>query len=220
VNDAASNQPNPPGCRILVAGTGGQGVLTAARLLCQFFGTLGRDVVSGQVHGMAQRGGSVQSTVIVDAGESPVIPSGRADVVVGLEPVETVRALPLMSARTVVCMNTAPVHPSMLAVHSVLDTGNGTYPDMAQLQQRLRAVTAHVLALNARERAARVEAEKAMNMVMLGCLFASGALAYSAEAFLETIESRVPPKLRQANIRAFREGLACGEVSSAGGRLR
>jgi len=169
---------------------------------------------------MAQRGGAVQSTVMVDAGPSPVIPKGAADVVLGLEPVEAVRALPLMSSRTLVLVNTAPVRPSVLAVQTVLDTGDGRYPDIRQLLESLQGVTAHVFALNARERAARVHAEVAMNMVMLGCLLASGALPCSTEAFLETIQSQVPPKLRPINMRAFREGLAHGEAACVGGRLR
>ena len=71
-----------------------QGVLTAARALCEFFAERGHNVVSGQLHGMAQRGGSVQSSVVIDSGISPVIARGRADFVVGFEPAETVRALP------------------------------------------------------------------------------------------------------------------------------
>lgn len=80
---AADSQKNGDGWRILIAGTGGQGVLTAARLLCDVFVEDGHQAVSGQLHGMAQRGGSVQSSVIIDCGISPVIPSGRADFVLG-----------------------------------------------------------------------------------------------------------------------------------------
>ena len=69
------------GRRLVLVGTGGQGVLTAARVLCDIFVDRGHYVVSGQLHGMAQRGGSVVSTVSIDAGISPVIPSGKADVV-------------------------------------------------------------------------------------------------------------------------------------------
>ena len=113
-------QSDDSGWRILIAGTGGQGVLTAARLLCDVLVVGGHRAVSGQLHGMAQRGGSVQSSLIIDGGISPVIPSGQADFVLGLEPVETARALPLMSARTVVYMNMAPVVPYVLAQRFVL----------------------------------------------------------------------------------------------------
>ena len=97
------------GWRIVFAGTGGQGVITAARLLTQFFSRRGSQVVSGQLHGMAQRGGSVQASVMIDSGISPVMPTGAADCVVGFEPVETVRALSFMSPRTTVFMNTTSI---------------------------------------------------------------------------------------------------------------
>ncbi len=92
-------------------GTGGQGVLTAAKLLCAAFMERGHEVVSDQAHGMAQRGGCVQSSVMIDCGISPVIAQGTADFVLGFEPVETARALPIMAATTTVFMNTSPVIP-------------------------------------------------------------------------------------------------------------
>ncbi|MFQ5495312.1 MAG: 2-oxoacid:acceptor oxidoreductase family protein, partial [Phycisphaerae bacterium] len=119
----ANDRRDGPGWKILIAGTGGQGVLTAARLLCDFFVDRGHDVASGQLHGMAQRGGAVQSSVIVDGGPSPIIAMGRADFVVGLEPVETARAIPFMSARTLVFMNTAPVIPFVLAQQAISKQG-------------------------------------------------------------------------------------------------
>jgi len=116
-------QGGKSGWRVLIVGTGGQGVLTAARLLCDLFVDRGHDVVSGQLHGMAQRGGSVQSSVLIDCGSSPMIAKGRADVVLGFEPVETARALPFMSSRTVVYMNTNPVIPYTVGQQWVLSKG-------------------------------------------------------------------------------------------------
>lgn len=160
--NSGNGQRNRPGCRILIAGTGGQGVLTAARLLCDSFVVRGHDVVSGQLHGMAQRGGSVQSAVIIDCGISPVIPDGRADVVLGFEPVETARALPFMSSRTVVYMNTTPVIPYILGQRFVLGQGRAEYPDVKQLLDSIRAVTPWTHAFDATRYAAEAGSARAL----------------------------------------------------------
>ncbi|MFH1109588.1 MAG: indolepyruvate oxidoreductase subunit beta [Planctomycetota bacterium] len=198
---------NPRGWRIVIAGTGGQGVVTAARLLCECFAERGHEVVSGQLHGMAQRGGAVQSSVIIDGGISPIIPSGRADFVVGLEPVETVRALPLMSSQTTVYMNTTPVIPFVLAQRAVREEGGGEYPEVAELVRCVRAVTDNLFSIDAAQRAAEAGGSAALNMVMLGCLLGSAALPCTADAFSDFVAARSPSTLREANVRAFRTGV-------------
>ena len=199
--------PKRRGWRIVIAGTGGQGVVTAARLLCECFAERGHEVVSGQLHGMAQRGGAVQSSVIIDGGISPMIAAGRADFVVGLEPVETVRALPLMSSRTTVYMNTTPVMPFVLAQRAVREEGGEEYPEVAELVRCVRAVTDNLFSIDAAQRAAETGVSAALNMVMLGCLLGSAALPCTAEAFSDFVAARSPGALREANVRAFRIGV-------------
>jgi indolepyruvate ferredoxin oxidoreductase beta subunit len=200
-------QQERTGWRILIAGTGGQGVLTAARLLCDCFVEHGHHVVSGQLHGMAQRGGAVQSAVIIDAGISPVIPSGRADFVLGFEPVETVRALPLMSADTIVYMNITPVVPFVLAQRSLSKDGDGEYPDVQELIASVRAVAPSTFTCDATQYASQAGSARALNMVMLGCLFGSDSLPCTAETFWGTVARRMPPHLQSVNAGAFRKGL-------------
>jgi len=199
--------PKRRGWRIVIAGTGGQGVVTAARLLCECFAERGHEVVSGQLHGMAQRGGAVQSSVIIDGGISPIISSGRADFVVGLEPVETVRALPLMSSQSTVYMNTVPVIPFVLAQRAVREEGGEEYPEVAELVRCVRAVTDNLFSIDAAQRAAETGVSAALNMVMLGCLLGSAALPCTAEAFSDFVAARSPGALREANVRAFRIGV-------------
>jgi len=199
--------PKRCGWRIVIAGTGGQGVVTAARLLCECFAERGHEVVSGQLHGMAQRGGAVQSSVIIDGGISPIISSGRADFVVGLEPVETVRALPLMSSQTTVYMNTTPVMPFVLAQRAVREEGGEEYPEVAELVRCVRAVTDNLFSIDAAQRAAEAGVSAALNMVLLGCLLGSAALPCTADAFSDFVAARSPGALREANVRAFRMGV-------------
>ena len=207
---------NRRGLRIVIAGTGGQGVVTAARLLCECFAERGHEVVSGQLHGMAQRGGAVQSSVIIDGGISPIISSGRADFVVGLEPVETVRALPLMSPRTTVYMNTAPVMPFVLAQRAVREEEGREYPEVAELESFIRAVTNNLVTLDATRLAAEASSGAVLNMVMLGCLLGSAGLPCTADAFSDFVAARSPGAIREANFKAFRMGVDAVQAGGAG----
>ncbi len=202
---------NASGWRLCIVGTGGQGVLTAARLLCDAFVERGHDVVSGQLHGMAQRGGGVQASVMVDCGISPMIGSGRADVVLGFEPAETVRALPLMSSRTAVFMNTAPVIPFTLGQQTVLRGEQAGYPDIAGLESAIRQVTEQVLTLDATQAATETGSARSLNLLMLGCLLGTGLLPCTPEEFWEVVVRRVPPSLAEANAPAYNRGVAMGK---------
>ncbi len=206
-----ATQPDRPGWRVLIVGTGGQGVVTAARLLCDALVEHGHNVVSGQLHGMAQRGGCVQSSLMIDCGISPVIPLGRADFVLGFEPVETARALPFMSRRTVVFMNTAPVVPFVLGQRSVLERVEVKYPDVEGLADAIRAVTPHVLAFDATQRASESGSAKTLNIIMLGCFLGSGALPCTPDEFWETACKTMPPALAENNTKAFFSGVDFGQ---------
>ena len=203
------------GWRIVFAGTGGQGVVTAARILTDFFSARGNQVVSGQLHGMAQRGGSVQASVMIDSGISPVIPAGGADCVVGFEPVETVRALPYMSERTTVFMNTTPVVPYVLSQQVVRGKEDAKYPAQESLTERVLAVTPKLMTFDATELARSSGMVKTLNVVMIGCLFGSGILPATADEFFDTVMKAVPPKLAEANERAFKTGVEFGSKLGA-----
>lgn len=202
---------NPTRLRIVFAGTGGQGVITAARLLSEFFVEQGRQVVSGQLHGMAQRGGAVQASVMVDCGISPAIPRGGANIVVGFEPVETVRVLPYVSPKTVVFMNTTPIVPFTLSQEFVMGEGAGLYPYVEDLQKKIRSAAPSVFAFDATALARGAGAVRTLNVVMLGCLFGSGLLSAEPREFMDTVMKTVPPKLADVNNKAFLLGVDMGQ---------
>ncbi len=201
---------NSAGWRICIVGTGGQGVLTAARLLCDAFVEGGHDVVSGQLHGMSQRGGGVQSSVMVDCGICPSIGNGRADFVLGFEPAETVRVLPLMSSHTQVFMNTAPVIPFTLGQQTVSRDEDARYPALAALEGAIRRVTENVMVLDATQMATEAGSTKSLNLLMLGCLLGAGRLPCTAESFWEIVTERMPPAMAEVNARAYKLGVAMG----------
>jgi indolepyruvate ferredoxin oxidoreductase beta subunit len=211
-------EPTPTGpkngFRILLAGTGGQGVLLAARLLTDFFVQRGHSVVSAQLHGMAQRGGAVQSTVMVDTGSSPALRRGDADFLVGLEPVETARALPFVSEKTIVYMNTAPVIPYVLSQQYVLGNPEAKYPDIGHLEACLRKATPHVFPVEGTALAEAAGSVKTLNMVMVGCLVGSGRLPCTPDDFLNTVVKRAPSRLAEINQRAFLSGVEAGRATA------
>ncbi len=82
--------------RIFFTGVGGQGTLTATKLLAQAAMASGVETVAGEVHGMAQRGGVVESSLLLGGWRSPRIDLGEADIILGFEPLETLRSLPYL----------------------------------------------------------------------------------------------------------------------------
>lgn len=147
-----------------------------------------------------------------------MIPRGRADFVLGFEPVEAARALPFVSPRTVVYVNTTPVLPFVLAQRTVLEKDQAEYPDVERLCDTIRTATPQVLAFDATRCAVEAGAGQALNMVMLGCLLASGSLPCDAETFWSMAAKRMPPASRETNAKAFRRGVKCGtELPVAGG---
>lgn len=207
--------PDRSGWRVGIVGTGGQGVLTAARLLCEVFAQRGHDVVSSQLHGMAQRGGAVQASVIIDGGVSPALAVRSADALLGFEPVETVRAMPLLSSRTLVFMNTAPVVPFSVEQKVVRGDASAAYPAVEDLVGAVRAVSRRVVPIDATALALESGSVKTLNAIMLGCLLGSGLLPSSAEDFWLTLAETVPPAMAEANRMAFERGVAAGEESAA-----
>lgn len=202
---------NANGWRIIVAGVGGQGVLTSAYLLRDFFVDRGHQVVSSQLHGMAQRSGGVQTSVMVDCGISPVVAAGKADFILGFEPVETVRALSLISAHTTVFMNTSPVVPFTIGQSHILGVGQASYPDLQELTTSLRSLSPKLYCFDASNKANEVGSIKALNMVMLGCLFGGEVIPYSADDFWQVISATMPATFAESNRQAFVSGADYGK---------
>jgi indolepyruvate ferredoxin oxidoreductase beta subunit len=183
--------------RICLIGVGGQGTLLATLVLAETAILAGYDALGSEVHGMAQRGGIVESTVIIGDVRSPIISDGEADVLLGFEPVETYRALGKCSADSVVVSNTVPVTPYSVAI------GKGPYPNVEKLFDFIRGQVKQLITLDAQALAEQAGGRLATNIVMLGALAGSGVLPIPEEAFKETIRTKTKEKLVEVNLRAF-----------------
>lgn len=182
---------------VLFCGVGGQGILLASEVMSSACMKAGYDVKQSEVHGMAQRGGSVISHIrFGNKVYSPLIEPGSADIVVSFEMLEALRYLPYMNKNTRVIVNTQKILPAPVA------TGVDTYPQdvLDQLGQRGIAV----FPVDAFEIARSVGETRAVNMVLVGAL--SAFLPLDEKVFLQVINERIPEKIRKVNTEAFLRG--------------
>jgi indolepyruvate ferredoxin oxidoreductase, beta subunit len=194
-----------PKLDICISGVGGQGSLTASRILGEAATRAGLEVVVGEIHGMAQRGGVVESTVRIGGARGPIISDGRADVLLGFEPVEAVRALGKAGPQTLVIVNTRCIIPFTVSLEG------SEYPKVEDLLAEVRKVTPRLVALDAADVAQKAGSGQAVNTVMLGVLAGAIALPFPRETLLEVIEESVPRKALPQNRQAFQAGLEIGE---------
>jgi len=186
---------------VQVVGVGGQGVLLASMVLGTAAMKAGHQVSMSEVHGMAQRGGSVISTLRI--GEdviSPLESTGGADLIMGFEPVETCRYLSLGNERTHILMNLDPVYPSMVAA------GFEEYPDIQKLVDSVRSKTDNLMTIDATNVAISAGKAVAANAVMIGAVAAVKGFPLEKELLKEVLLEIVPDKSRELNSKAFEMG--------------
>ena len=185
---------------IVLTGVGGQGVITAANLLGKAAVKAKVGVFVSEIHGMAQRGGAVVCTVRMGDVSSPLLPSGTADVLLSMEPVEALRNICYVNKKTKVITDKNPIIPFTVAV------GGEQYPKVEEIFKEL-SVHAELYPVDALKIAQEAGAVITKNTVMLGALAASGVLPFKPAVLLETILEDVPEKYKVANKKAFENGM-------------
>ena len=186
--------------RLIIVAVGGQGNLLASKVLGEAALIADVPVRMSEIHGMAQRGGVVESAVVFGAAESTIISDGEADVVVGFEPSETLRAINKCNAETVVITNTAPLPPFTVAI------GQGTYPDLKELQELIRNKAARLVAFDAQALAKQAGNFMSLNMVLMGSLIQTGIMPLSADHVKEAIRTSTKKAFVDINLKAFELG--------------
>ena len=184
---------------ILIVGVGGQGTLLASRAFGNYAKLLGKDCKLSEVHGMAQRGGSVVTHFkMADEVFAPVIAEGEADVILAFEKLEAARYLHYLKAGGKVIYNDREIMPLPVVI------GAMKYPE--DLEERIGKKTSDVRSLNALAIAKECGSIRALNTVMLGV--ACRELGLDETIFREALLAAVPAKFRELNERAFARGLA------------
>lgn len=184
---------------ILFSGVGGQGILLASELTAYAQLAEGYDVKKSEVHGMAQRGGSVEAHLRYGARVySPLIDPGSADILVAFEILEAVRYLPYLHKDSAVVVNTQKILPPGVAL------GKMTYPE--DILNELTARQINVVPIDAFAIAEEVGELRTVNVAMVGAM--SNFLAVSPEVFLKVIDTTVKEQFREVNKKAFEAGRA------------
>jgi len=186
---------------IQLAGVGGQGVLLISSIIGLACVKHGLQVLSSEIHGMAQRGGVVWSTVRVGEVYSPMIAEGEADVLLAFEPVEAARATEVVSKRTEIIVNTRPIIPFTVG------TWGHKYPPVKDIMKVLEGISKKVVAIDAEQLARDAGNKVATNVVMLGALMGRDILQIPSEVMKKAITEKVPKKAVEINMKAFDLGV-------------
>jgi indolepyruvate ferredoxin oxidoreductase beta subunit len=182
---------------ILVAGVGGQGVILASDVMADTFLKAGYDVKKSEVHGMAQRGGSVSSHVrFGEKVYSPIIKMGEVDYLCMMEKMETLRWLNYCNRSTVILMDDVEVNPPLV------NLGEVEYPQ--DIEEILRNNFKNFHVIPAAAIAAEVGTDRAANVVLTGAL--SMLLDIDQEIWLNSVLARLPERLHELNKKAFLAG--------------
>lgn len=182
---------------VVLAGVGGQGNVLSARILAEVALGMGYDVKTSEVHGMAQRGGSVVCMVRwAEKVHSPLIAYGKADFLLAYELLEGLRFLDYLSSEGMALINDYRLDPLPVL------RGDASYPE--DVLEAIRSYAARALVLDARSMAAEAGNPRAAGSCMLGAL--SAFLDFPADAWEDAISRLVPSRAREVNLRAFALG--------------
>lgn len=187
----------------LLAGVGGQGTILASRILASAGLELGYDVKTAEVHGMAQRGGSVESHV--RWGEkvySPLVEHGMADYLIGFEMVEAARWLTYLNKNSVTFINRFRIPPLLVTL------GKARYPSEKEIENLLQSRGGKVKWLSADDMAKDAGNPAMAGVVLLGAL--SNLVGGGQEIWLQVIKRLVPARFVEMNQKAFLAGSSAG----------
>lgn len=185
---------------IMIVGVGGQGTLLASRLLGNYAAIIKKDCKLSEVHGMAQRGGSVVTHVrISDKVYSPIIELGGADILLSFEMLEAARYVDYVKKEGVIVTNDQQILPMPVIC------GSAEYPKTLQqdisAKRKLKVVPAYAASKE-------VGSDKTVNVIMIGALAAAMDMDYAAVE--KALEMTVPPKFLEMNKKALKKGFELG----------
>lgn len=181
---------------IMIVGVGGQGTLLTSRIIGKAALSAGFDVKISEVHGMAQRGGSVVTFVrFGEVVHEPIVEEGQADVIIAFERLEALRYAHFLKKDGVLVVNDCRIDPMTVVI------GAKEYPEniLETLKKDHR-----VYEIDGKEIALRLGNSKVLNSVVLG--YAAGFIGFDKQIWLDTVASTVPPKTIEINEKAFLSG--------------
>lgn len=194
--------------RLIIVAVGGQGNLLASKVLGEAALISGVPVRMSEIHGMAQRGGVVESAIVFGDAASSIISDGEADILLGFEPAETLRAINKANKNTKVITNTAMVPPFTVSI------GKGVYPQVEIIKERISKKCQSLVAFDAMKLAKEAGSPMSVNIVLLGALVQSGSLGFIRENVIEAMKRRTKQTFLDMNLKAFDLGFEAAEKYS------
>lgn len=186
---------------IVLAGVGGQGTVLAAEILGAAAVKDDLNVRVSEIHGMAQRGGAVTSNVRIGAKVlSSTVLEGQADVLLGFEPLETIRNLKFVSEKTLVIMSDERIPPTELAVKRI------EYPHVEEIEKKIRPFTNKLIIVRTKALVREAGSILTLNVILLGALVAARKLPIKTDSLREALRELVPANHLQRNLNAFELG--------------
>jgi len=186
--------------RLIIVAVGGQGNLLASKVLGEAALISGVPIRMSEIHGMAQRGGVVESAIVFGDATSSIISDNEADILLGFEPSETLRALNRCNKNTKVITNTATSPPFTVSI------GKGIYPEVDNIKKLISDKCSSLVAIDAMKLAKKAGSLMSVNIVLLGALVQSGSLGFTKENVIEAIKRRTKKSFLDKNLKAFELG--------------
>jgi len=185
---------------IVFSGVGGQGVVVLSDIYCEAAMLDGFDVAKAEIHGMAQRGGSVVAYArIGDKVESPLIETGKADAIIGFEILETVRVLPMLKPNGAIVVNMKYIQPNCTLVGAKIKKAE-------KLVEMLKTKSSRVHQIDGNGIAEKIGNPLVVNTILLGALSALPEIPIIKESLQKAMASRLKEKYLNVNLKAFQLG--------------
>ena len=165
----------------------------------------GLNVVMSEVHGMAQRGGTVITELKIGEVQSPLIKEGAADLLIAFEPAEALRSLNKVGRDSFVIVNSSPVIPFTVSL------GISEYPELSSVFEELKTKIKNLLIIDAHKIAKKSGSIISENMVLLGAAAATPEFPIDKDLIIQSMKENLPPKSIETNLKAFESGFAEGE---------
>ena len=193
-------------CNVLVAGVGGQGLILMSEMLGKAAVRDGLRVKGSEIIGSSQRGGAVNSVIRIGGDpQGPVIPQGRGNLIIGLEPLEALKHVSFMGRPDFVLVSTQQVIPFTVVF------GNAKYPSLEVIIEKIKHNADRVITIDAVKLASEAGSERSANIVMLGAALGTGLLPIKIETVKSMIEKQFKGQVAQFNLKAFDLGYEVSE---------
>lgn len=186
--------------KIQLIGVGGQGTIKASTIIGEAAMKKGLNVVMSEVHGMAQRGGTVVTELKIGEAYSPLIEEGAADLMIAFEPAEVLRALNKINQESFVIVNSSPIVPFTVSL------GISEYPELSSVFEELKVKIKNLLIINAEKIAKEAGSIISENMVLLGAAVATPNFPIEKDLVIQSMKENLPTKSIETNLKAFEMG--------------